>query len=275
MKKRQTPALATALALLLLVLFLSQAAPPPTLAAGSPPPASPAEGDSYRRAFDWTGADKQARHIDFALAKADVRIELSQFGVPRGMESTLMFEKRGFQRVAVYQGKEIYMVDYAGIFRRNLGYFPGLTAALRQALAPLPATGTLLAEFLFFVQAVRYQKPPYYYGNKFINSFFPPLVCLYEQYGDCDCKSLLLAAFLGSQDEREKPALALITGQGLKHTVLLVRRTPQPGMSALFITNKGYYIPLESSSPGWAPGFVDARVWNALSSGEFRFQELQ
>jgi hypothetical protein len=267
MKKRQTPALATALALLLLVLFLSQAATPPALA-------SPAEGDSYRRAFDWIGADKQARHIAFALVKSDVKSELSLFGIPRGMENTLIYQKKGFQRLAVYMGSEIYMVNYTEIFLRSLPLFSELTMTLQEALEPLQP-GNLLVEFLFFVQAIKYKKPPFYYNNKFINSFFPPLISLYEQYGDCDSKSVLLAVFLTCHDKREKTALALINSLGLKHSILLVKRAPQPGMSALFITGKGYYIPLETSSPGWAPGFVDPRVWDAMRNGDFRFHELQ
>lgn len=273
MTQRQTRALAASMALLVLVLFFAKIAAR-TAPADREEAAALARENVYQRNFDWTPADKRPRQVAFALPKSDVKVELSQYGVPRGMENTLMFEKRGFQRVAVYQGREIYMVDYPEIYRRNLAYFPALSRTLRAALEPLPPE-SLLAEFLNFVQAVRYKKPPYYYGNKFINSFFPPLICLYEQYGDCDCKSLLLAVFLSVQNQKEKTALALISSQGLKHSVLLVRRTPQPGMSALFITGKGYYVPLESSSPGWAPGFVDPRIWNALSSGDFRFQELQ
>jgi hypothetical protein len=309
MKKRETRTLAIALAVYLLAAVLTELTAPqghaagrccPSFAAGhglapagqnpnwagSPTrgrrprdwagsaESKPADEDVYLRAFAWTAADKKSKQVAFALAKRDVKSELSQFGIPRGMENTLIYQKKGFQRLAVYRGSEIYMVNYTEIFLRSLPLFPGLTKVLQEALEPQPRENLLL-EFFFFVQAIRYKKPPFYYGNKFINSYFPPLICLYEQYGDCDSKSVLLAVLLTCHNKKEKTALALINSQGLRHSILLVKRVPQPGMSALFITGKGYYIPLETSAPGWAPGFVDPRVWNAMRSGEFRFHELQ
>jgi len=228
----------------------------------------------YRRAFNWTGADKKPKQAVFSLAKARVKNELNRFGVARGMEHSLLLQKKGFKRVGVSKGLEVYMVDYQKIFRDSLEYFSGLTKTLVAAVEPSRPENDLI-EFLFFVQSITYDRPPFYYNNKFINSFFPPLICLYEQFGDCDSKSVLLAVFLTCQNQKEKTALAFINSQGMKHSILLAKRTPGPGMSALFIKGKGYYIPLEASALGWAPGFVNPRVWDALRTGNFRFSELQ
>jgi hypothetical protein len=241
--------------------------------ADSPRP-DPTKEEFYRREFQWTGADKKPKRAVFSLAKARVKNELNRFGVARGMEHSLLLQKKGFKRVGVSRGLEVYMVDYQKIFRDSLDYFSGLTRTLVAALEP-PLAENDLIEFLFFVQSITYDKPPFYYNNKFINSFFPPLICLYEQFGDCDSKSVLLAVFLTCRNQKEKTALAFINSQGMKHSILLVKRTPNPGMSALFIKGSGYYIPLEASAPGWAPGFVNPRIWDALRTGNFRFSELQ
>lgn len=239
-------------------------------------PSSPesAGKDFYQRTFSWTGADRQSKQVTFSLAKSRVRSEMNDFGVPRGMEHSLLLQKKGFSRIGISKGTEIYMVNYREIFRRNLDYFKELARDLEAAVTPLLAENALI-EFLFFVQSIKYEKPPFYYHNKFINSFFPPLICLYEQFGDCDSKSVLLAVFLANHNEKEKTALLFVNRQGLKHSILLVKRLPSPGMSALFIKGEGYYIPLEASTPGWAPGFVNPRIWDAITSGNFRFTALQ
>lgn len=233
----------------------------------------PAKENFHTRVFTWTGADKKAKRIAFALDKVRVKNELNQFGVARGMEHSLLLQKKGFKRVGTSKGVEIFMVDYRLVFERSLDYFNELTGALVKAIeAPRPEND--LMEFLFFVQSMKYQLPPFYYGNKFINSFFPPLICLYEQYGDCDSKSVLLAAFLTCRNKNEKTALLIINSRGLKHAILLAKRSPGPGMSGIFIKGKGYYIPLEASASGWAPGFVSPRIWDAITAGDFRFAEL-
>ena len=234
----------------------------------------PAKEDFFTRAFAWIGADKKAKRVVFSLVKAQVKSELNQFGIARGMEHPLLLQKKGFKRVGINKGVEVYMVDYLEIFLRSLDYFNDLTKTLYTAVEP-PRSENDLMEFLVFVQSIKYQLPPFYYSNKFINSFFPPLICLYEQFGDCDSKSVLLAVFLTCHNRNEKTALLFINSLGLKHSILLVKRSPGPGMSAIFIKGKGYYIPLEASSPGWAPGFVNQRIWNAITTGDFRFSELQ
>ncbi len=282
MKKRKTLQLACPLAMLLLTAAsfhanALQAGPGRAKTGTERKPGAgpkPAKEEFFTRTFTWTGADKNNKQVVFSLDKAQVKNELNQFGVARGMEHSLLLQKKGFTRVGVSKNLEVFAIDYREIFLRNLNYFNGLTRTLYQAIQP-PQAETDLIEFLVFVQSIKYKMPPFYYGNKFINSFFTPLICLYEQYGDCDSKSILLAVFLASHDKKEKTALLFINHQGLEHSVLAVKRSPGLGMSAVFIKGKGYYIPLETTSTGWAPGFVNQRIWNAIRSGGFRFIELQ
>jgi len=232
-------------------------------------PAVKPSADAYARDFNWMGATKRDRQVTFAIASEQMKNEWRSFGVPRELQKPQILEQKGF----VHLGGGVYIVDYVKVFSRNLDYFDSLTRSLAES-TELPAVGDPLPEFLAFVQNITYEKPPAYYRNKFINSFFPPLVCLYEKYGDCDSKSLLLATFLAIQNPREKQALVLIRAMGISHAFLAVRRTPLPGMTSIFIEGNGYYIPVETSAPGWAPGFASERVLDVIRSGKFMFQIL-
>ena len=221
----------------------------------------------YQRRFAWNGADGKAKQVEWLLAKADVRKEQQEFGVPRDSENPLIMEKKGFTRIGI----DLFIVNYKEIFQRNRDYFRSLTPTLHSAIGGILDP---LSEFLAFVQNVKFKKPPTYYGNKFINSFFPPLICLYEQYGDCDSKAVLLADFLVVHDPKERMGLLLIKGGGLNHALLMVKRNPLPGQSALFVINRGYYLPLETTSPGWSPGFIAQPINEAIRAGNFFFHWL-
>lgn len=234
------------------------------------------------REFNWVDPQKKARKSIFHIPEAALKKEIRKFGTSHAVTNPLFLERRGFRVV----GKRTYLVnrqireklvtiiDYKQIFQRNLVYFKTLTGELT-ASADLAAGTDPLYTFLSFVQYIRYQLPPHRYRGKFINSFFVPLVCLYEQYGDCDSKSLLLAEFLCSTPgSKEKTAMVLIRGKGLAHAVLAVKRKPLPGMTSLHDLKKGYYIVLETTSPGWSPGFLSRRVIDTLKAGFFIFVEL-
>ena len=147
--------------------------------------------------------------------------------------------------------------------------------------AEIPERQDPLKPMLSFVQHIPYKLPPNQYKGRFINSFFIPLVVLYEQYGDCDSKSLLLAEFLctvpGAKENgkwKEKTGMILIRGNGLAHAVLAVKRTPLPGMTSLHDMKRGYYILVETTRPGWTPGFISRRVTETIKAGYFRFVQL-
>ena len=132
-----------------------------------------------------------------------------------------------------------------------------------------------LSEFLFFVQQISNKLPPKIFQGRYTREFFPPLQCLYEKYGDCDTKSVLLAEFLVNfSDSKEKLILMIVKGYGIFHAVLLVKKKPLPGMFSISIANKGIYIPLEATARNWSPGFIDQRVIDCLKAGFFRLEQL-
>ncbi len=258
----------------------------------NPPKTQPAE-KTFERKFQWNYPKEKKRETVFLIPGGPLKKEIKAFGIPRSPEVHPFFlEKRGFNVVGQkhYLGKPVsgappisIFIDYQEIYQRNLKYFGGFTEVLKASAEIAPGKDPM-PSFLAFVQHIRYQLPPRYYRGKFINSFFVPLVCLYEQYGDCDSKSMLLAEFLGAYplaggepgagEKGEKLALVLVRGSGLSHALLAVKRTPLPGMTSLHDFRKGYYIVLETTSPEWSPGFIHQRVTDALKSGYFLFLEL-
>ncbi len=234
------------------------------------------------RVFKWKDPTQKERETVFQISESALKDEIKKFGRPRSMMHPLMMERKGFKiigrRETIVNRKilerVLAIVDYKKIFLRNLKYFSRLTHILMKS-ADAAAGQDPLYVFLSFVQYIRYQQPPEIYKGKFIGSFFVPLVCLNEQYGDCDSKSILLAEFLATApNSKEKMALVLVRGSGLAHALLGVKRTPLPGMTALYFQEKGYFIVLETTRPGWAPGFIDRRVMDALKAGYFMFVDL-
>lgn len=254
------------------------------------PPSSPNEptlntqensSKKMEREFDWIDSGKTRKTI-FHINEKQLKDEIKKFGTHPMMSNPALLKRRGFNIV----GRNTYlqdnrlvegvigMIDYPEIFSRNKSFFHSYTTEL-SASAHLSEEIDPMYPFLSFVQHIPYKIPPQMYQGKFINAFFVPLVILYERYGDCDSKSLLLGVFLCTIPQNtEKTAMILIRGKGITHALLAIKRNPLLGMTSLYDMKKGYYIVLEASSPGWAPGFISPRVADALKSGYFTFLEL-
>ena len=235
----------------------------------------------HMRQYTWTDSTNSQRITRLKLDKSAVKNEIKKFGMVRGMKSTLFMQKRGFKiigrsnRLVRGRIKEniTTIVDYRQIFDRNRRYFPELTSQLIDSFSG--GRYNPLYDFLKFVQYIPYRRPPVRYAGRFIGKFFVPLVCLYEQYGDCDSKSLLLAEFLSAYPaSKEQMGMLLIHGQGLAHAVLAIKRKPLVGMSSIFVNGSGYYILLEATYHHFAPGFVPYRVARAIKAGYIRYVPL-
>lgn len=234
------------------------------------------------RKFVWLDPQKKRRETSFFIPEQALKEETKKFGINPAFKHPLIREKKGFKII----GRRNYMVnkrilemvftivDYKKVFSWSQKFFPSLTEKLITSANILKGTDPL-HKFLCFVQHIKFKKPPNYYKSKFINNFFTPIVCLYEKYGDCDTKSILLAEFLSAiPNTNEKIAILLVREKGLSHALLAVKRNPFPGMTSLFFFDKGYFIALETSSPGWAPGFISKRITDSLKKGNFKFIEL-
>lgn len=257
---------------------------------GTPPPTKQEESKNrkkvnrqHERTFKWANIRGQKIEATLNIPDSSLKKELRDFGKPRGRIHPMLLPSRGFKVIGrrhVVQGSRIvehfsYVVDYKAIYEKNLKYFRPISKDIMDAIRQKNPTG-ILYPLLRFTQFIKYKLPPRYYKSKDINSFFTPLVCLYEQYGDCDSKSVLLADILSTVSDEIKPSLGmiLIRGRGIAHAVLAVKADLLPGMTAVYVRGEGYYLALETTSPGWTPGFIAPRLTNAITSGYFSFLKL-
>lgn len=261
------------------------------LSAALPPQRGKKEEQVYERRFRWQDHNKVERETLFRLRKSFVKKETRRFGTSRAMTNPFFMEKKGFKVVGrrnVYYNNKFHeqlarIIDYKKIFDRNLEYVEPLTLELIKSAELAPRKDPIFA-FLKFAQYIPYKLPPKWYKGRFINSFFVPLVMLYEGYGDCDSKSILLADLLCTTPVAlaharagkpgEKTAMVLVRGKGLAHAVLAVKRSALPGMTSINYMKKGNYILLETTDTRLAPGFIHPRVTDVLKAGMFEFIEL-
>jgi len=236
----------------------------------------------HSRTFEWEDPGKIKRRTTLLIPDQDLKKEIRKFGTTHNVPHPLLLRSRGFKILArkhlvlsrSIQEQITSIVDYKQIFDRNLSYFSLLTPQLADSAQLSPGSDPLYS-FLTFVQHIPYKLPPKKYNGKFINSFFVPLVTLYEQYGDCDSKAVLLADFLCTfPGSTEKTAIVLIRGRGIAHALLVVKRKPLLGQTSLHDIKKGYYVVLETTTPGWSPGFISRRIIETIQAGYFYFVDL-
>lgn len=238
-----------------------------------------------RRDFKWIEPGGRSLEIHFVLPEEFLNEAFKSFGVPSAhSKNASILLRRGFrlvnlrQRIEPFSGKIVehlqLRIDYENVFRtfrkRMAEYAESLYSVAfdEKGLDPL-------RQFLSFVQQIPYRQPPEVYKGRFINGFFVPPICLAEGYGDCDSKAILLADLLSVKHEREeKLGLALIEGRGIAHVVLLVQRPQLPGMSSIFAYGFGRYLPVETTAPGWNPGFISPVLVELLKDGDFSFVPL-
>lgn len=225
--------------------------------------------DLISRKFFWQNSKKRQIETILSFSRKTLKEEIKNFGIVFSMVHPKYLEKQGFKK---FMGN--YVIDYQRIFQRNIFTFKGLTRQLVNSLGNNNGYDCL-SEFLCFIQEIPNKIPPKFFQGRYIREFLTPIQCLYEKYGDCDTKSILLAEFLANfSDSKEKLILMIVKGYGIFHAVLLVKRKPLPGMFSVSIANRGIYIPLETTAKNWSPGFIGQRVIDCLKSGYFRLEQL-
>lgn len=220
------------------------------------------------KVYKWKGIKNNMLSTTFFINRDNLKADNKNFGISLKMKHPAYLKKRGFKKT----GGRI-VLDYRGIYERSLKYFFMHSSQLLKSLKYINNKDPL-NNFLRFVQYIKYKIPPRFIKGKYTREFFTPLQCIYNGYGDCDTKSLLLAEFLGGLKKREKLGILIMRGYGIFHAVLVINRRPLPGMKSLFFPGKGYFIPLETTIKNWMPGFMDKRAVDCLESGYYRFEPL-
>lgn len=111
--------------------------------------------------------------------------------------------------------------------------------------------------------AIRYKVPPALEGGLHTGGLLPPGRALLSGWGDCDTKTALLAAVLGSW-----PGLKMVGVAVPGHYLMAVRRIPAKG--DLFVRHEGLeYVLVEPAGPAWLePGQVGTHTRQLLAGRE-------
>lgn len=244
--------------------------------------ATPPQSFQTDRLFRWTELDGRKAEIRFAFTTEQREAALTSFGVPALRRQNTAFLMGGGFKVVRWghhvdrgSGKLIEQVqlriDYESVYQKSIETVKIYARQLYEHFFGSPEFDPLRS-FLGFVQQIPYKQPPQIFNKRYINGYFVPLLCLSEGYGDCDTKAVLLADLLSAANEQEgRLGLALIEGRGVAHTVLLVQRPQLPGMSSIYADKFGRYLPVETTAPGWQPGFLSPILIDLLKEGRFRF----
>jgi len=130
----------------------------------------------------------------------------------------------------------------------------------------------MLGVFSSFVQNLEFRVPETYRKNAkgervFTGGVTMPLETLYNGWGDCDTKSVLLASLLANF-----PKTSMVFLVGKKHMFVGIRGTPR--MNDRFIEIRGIpYILTEMTTP-WPLGRIPDHNWNALDQSLYRIVEI-
>jgi len=235
-----------------------------------------------KKAYRWLEADGRLLETIFIFTDELLKEALESFGVQSVHRNNTSFLLRGGYKVvdrrhSIDRGsgqltEHIRLcIDYNAVFlkfkEKMKSYAEGIATAVSLQTDKDP-----LLSFLTFVQQIPYRQPPDIFHKRYINGFFVPPLCLSEGYGDCDSKAVLLADLLTSRHQQEgRLGLALIDGKGVAHSILLIQRPQLPGMSSIYADNYGRFLPVETTAPGWNPGFLSPILVDLLKEGQFRF----
>lgn len=227
------------------------------------------EKRSYIRKFRWDITENKTIITHLSLPEDEIRTEMDNFGVNLKIKHPAYIKKRGFMKT-----REGLNINYKTVFHNSIPFFKKLPAVVKYS-ADIKKNEDPATCFLKFVQNIRYKIPPKFFRGKYIMEFLPPLNCLYNNYGDCDTKSVLLANLLqGASPKGEKMVVIVLKGFGIFHAILAIKRIPLPGMLSFYIDRSGPFIPMETTGTGWMPGFSNNRVLLCLQNGKFRFVKL-
>jgi hypothetical protein len=117
-----------------------------------------------------------------------------------------------------------------------------------------------------FVQSIPYKIPPLTYNGKSTSGVFSPAICLYEGYGDCDTKSLLLCSILAHKYE-------LIFLFGAKHAFIGIRITPAQDDEYVEINNVKYVL-CEMTSK-WKLGKLPVSSVFDINKGQYKYLNMK
>jgi hypothetical protein len=213
--------------------------------------------------FKWTDFSRKPYNAEISIPTEQINQEWENYGYYNRRYSPgkgFIIQARGYKRYL--------LLDYKGVYQRNIPYFRDISSKLNTATGENP-----FISFSAFVQGMPYKIPPTNAPDgKYIHGFWPPIVCLSRGKGDCDTKSLLYLTMLGAlRDFKQKKVIVKL--RTIKHVISGIEGMPKPGqMHLVDRRTHQYYILVESSSDGrpqFRPGFLGQESIRCINSRQF------
>jgi hypothetical protein len=202
------------------------------------------------RQLEWARAVKRGGETEGKKALEAVEWEYR-------LKREQFFKSRGFSL-----GKDnVLMADMPGIVKRNVPTLRPLALAL-QEVADGRGFGQdeLIGSVLSLVQtALTYRVPPMKDGGTHTGGILPPAKSLLSGWGDCDTKTGVAGAILGSWS-----GMRLVGVSVPGHYLMAIRRLP--GKGDVFVRHEGLeYVLIEPAGPAWLePGRVGQATMSLL-----------
>ncbi len=129
----------------------------------------------------------------------------------------------------------------------------------------------LMARFVQYLEYKVPNEPP----HKNILGFWPPIICLKEKAGDCDSKSTLFASIFYHFKKKSCVLINTRRDESTGHVFVGIKRQHKVFPKDKIVTIGGVdCLLLETTRPGWDPGQLSKKDWNAVKRGRFKYTAM-
>jgi hypothetical protein len=243
------------------------------------PAAKDSLADTIQVQYTWRDYHDEELDDVFSIDKSVVTGEMAKYGIPEEEYhkdyGSRAAEERYLRTVGfALESERTLVVDYKRVFERNKGYMKEYAEEILELEQNASSEHDPVLALSSFVQYIPYKIPPDFVGKKqdkkFINGFFPPIVCFSKGWGDCDTKSILLASLLASHSPDVEQGAILFPD----HMILAVAGDPLPGQRYIQADGK-YYIAIEATGKDMAPGDLTPDVEQLILDGNYQWIPLR
>lgn len=229
----------------------------------------------------------QTGNVRFSISKNELNRQIASYGIPQesisfsyrkgDLARMQALRKRAFAKRGIINHQNQLSPDYRWIIRQSRKSTAPIATALKQSFhKKLGKSGKdMIAYVTGFVQNLQYRIPDSPRGWPWnpelkINTIGVnmPLETLYNGWGDCDTKSVLLATLLGNFAK-----INTVFVQGNQHVFVGIAGMPR--RNEHFITYKNIkYILIETTRP-WPIGRIPQKNWLGIHKNQFRVFQVQ
>ncbi|HAW02569.1 MAG: hypothetical protein ACJ0BN_15990 [Limisphaerales bacterium] len=253
---------------------------------------APEQTGSVTRVYQWNTVGIRGHHLQtgkvrFDISKNELIRQIASFGVS---EESLSFsyrkgnlarilerKRRAFAKRGILTNGSQYRPDYRWMIRQSRKPIQHVSQMLKQSFEKKSGKSgsDLIAYITNFVQNLDYRipqsprewpwKPQLQIVNCGVNM---PLETLYNGWGDCDSKSVLLATLLGNLGNINTVFL-----EGNRHAFIGI--AGMPGRNEHFVTHRNIKYRLIETTTPYPIGKISKKSWTGIQKEQFQVYQVQ